>query len=115
MWGVLSCAVLGTANHVEARTGDVTGLHITTTIRDLRSCIMPTMTDSAEMTQESELSENLHHGAHVRCQLGSPFVTLACGRVANWDEQADSEGEPLCPLCWNADECPICGAHLVKP
>lgn len=41
MWGVLSCAVLGDRNnHVEARTGDVTGLHINTTIRDLRSTDM---------------------------------------------------------------------------
>lgn len=60
----------------------------------------------------SDVGDDLFHGAHLECQADAPFVTLTCGRVANWDEQDDQNGRENCPLCWNADRCPICRMRL---
>lgn len=60
----------------------------------------------------------LLHGAHIECQEGAPFVTLACGIAADWDERGDADpGSGTvrgCPGCHQARRCPLCGTKLVK-
>lgn len=68
-----------------------------------------------ELSEQS--TDELHprqHGAHTECQTGLPFVTLTCGVVADWDDEADGEGLIPCPMCWDVARCPICGVRLVS-
>ncbi len=70
------------------------------------------VTDRREQVSTEEFER--HHGAHLACQMDAPFVTLACGRVANWDERDDSASLERCPLCWEATQCPNCGMRLLQ-
>ena len=60
--------------------------------------------------------DHLLHGAHIECQEGAPFVTLACGIAADWEERGDTGSGTVrnCPACDRARRCPLCGTKLGK-
>lgn len=73
------------------------------------------LTDTEDTRVLDPLDDGLQHGAHIACQFGAPFVVLACGIAADWDERNDdSTGRDMCALCWGTDHCPICGMTLEK-
>lgn len=77
---------------------------------------MRSVTELEQVRQEEAFDDGLHHGAHIACQFGAPFVILACGIGADWDERRDdTAGRSECPMCWNVDACPVCGVKLVAP
>lgn len=67
--------------------------------------------------QSTQAPDELHHGAHIECQQGAPFVTLVCGIAADWYEKDDAgpaAGAGQCPTCHAARRCPLCGQKLAR-
>lgn len=72
-----------------------------------------------ERTEQSTTTRSIPlHGAHVECQEGAPFVTLACGIAADWyadvEPATPGDGNQPCPACQAARRCPLCGQKLAR-
>ena len=72
---------------------------------------MTVVLESTDTTILDGINSHLH-GAHTQCQDGAPRVTLVCGLTAGWNEMTFEDDKPLCPICWDIHQCPVCLSDL---
>lgn len=73
---------------------------------------LTTEISSLDKQVEDAFEDGLFHGAHIDCQIEAEFVTLACGKISTYAYLDENVNYPRCPLCWNAECCPVCGVKL---
>lgn len=76
---------------------------------------MITLIDLEEIVDfEKSASSDKYHGAHLECQYDKDSVMLVCGIIANWSEYNTESNLPECSICYNATNCPVCNAKMIK-